>query len=147
MARRKVNAPKRKAKTLPALEASGQESALLESGALTGSPEVLSEPEEEEEVDLLSNTQLSPSLFDPPARHDEEELEEEEDEERAEALADEGSVEPTVNADEQAIFERLAPPVEADPEARARAMDEERAALRRVRDRSEPKPLHRAARH
>jgi hypothetical protein len=119
------------------LKSSDQRTELPESAALAGAQEVPAEPKTEE-VDLLTSNELPSSLFDHPARSDDDELEEGEDQERAEA--EQGRTHaPAVNADEEAIFERHAAPAEVDPEARARAMQEERAALRRTRDRSEPK--------
>lgn len=119
------------------LGASFQGEGLPQSSALSGADEVTPEPETED-LDLLSNAELPGSLFDHPARRDEEELRSGEDEARAEEEED-LTHSPTVNTDEIAVFEQHDAPAESDPDARAQAMAEERAALRRVRDRSEPK--------
>jgi hypothetical protein len=120
------------------LAASGQGAAVPESAALLGADEITPEPETED-MDLLSNVELPTSLFDHPARPEDQDLEEDEDEDRVEIETDHATHAPAVNADEVAAFERHEAPAEADPEARARAMAKEREALRRVRDRSELK--------
>jgi len=120
------------------LAASGQGAAVPESAALLGADEVTPEPETED-MDLLSNVELPTSLFDHPARFEDQDLEEGEDEDRVEIETYHATHAPAVNADEEAVFERHEAPAEANPQARARAMAKEREALRRMPDRSELK--------